>query len=166
MPPNPAYAEKTKVPIAETRMAIEKLLERYGATAFAYGRMGDKEALSFEMAGLRYRFDFWTLTAETIKLTDSSGRPLTRANMPGKSVEGAVEQANRTRWRELYLGIKAKLVLVEAGITTLEEEFLAQTILPDNTTFGKWAKPHLRQTFAAGKMPPMLPPAPKSEDQS
>ena len=45
--------------------------------------------------------------------------------------QAAWEQVCRQRWRALLLIIRAKLEAVASGITTLENEFLANIVLPD-----------------------------------
>jgi hypothetical protein len=42
-----------------------------------------------------------------------------------KAIARAIDQADRQRWRALYLVIRAKLEAVEAGIAVYEQEFLA-----------------------------------------
>ena len=51
--------------------------------------------------------------------------------------QSAWEQACRQRWRALLLIIRAKLEAAEAGISTLETEFLANIVLPDGRTAGQ-----------------------------
>ncbi len=53
--------------------------------------------------------------------------------------------------------VKAKLEAVEAGISTLEREFLADIVLPSGQTFGAWAAPQLESAYANGRMPALLP---------
>ena len=55
------------------------------------------------------------------------------------------------------LVIKAKLEAVEAGISVFEEEFLANIVMPDGTSFGKWALPQLDEIYETREVPPMLP---------
>jgi len=69
----------------------------------------------------------------------------------------AIEQAVRQRWRALALVIKAKLEAVDAGVTTVEEEFLAHIMLPDGSTVSEWVAPQLKQVYAGGTMPALLP---------
>ena len=75
-------------------------------------------------------------------------------------------QACRQRWRALLLVIKAKLEAVTAGISTIETEFLANIVLPDNTTAGEWMIPQIDQAYRTGQMPPMLPAAGNSDPRS
>jgi hypothetical protein len=70
--------------------------------------------------------------------------------------EKAWEQAGRQRWRALALVIKAKLEAVAAGITTIEDEFLAHTVLPDGSTVGQFMKPQLAVAYEQGSMPTTL----------
>ena len=63
----------------------------------------------------------------------------------------AWEQACRQRWRALSLCIKAKLEACESGITTFEEEFLAQLVLPGGVTVAEKIMP----SIMSGKMPKM-----------
>jgi hypothetical protein len=72
------------------------------------------------------------------------------------AAEAAWEQACRQRWRALALVIKAKLEAVAAGITTVEDEFLAHTVLPDGSTVGEWAKPQLALAYQSAQMPTRL----------
>ena len=95
-------------------------------------------------------------------MPDRSAREFTHTPARGmprspEAREAAYNQAVRQRWRALLLVIKAKLEAVDAGISTLEEEFLAATVLPDNRTVGAWLLPQLDRAYASGKLPPMLP---------
>lgn len=69
----------------------------------------------------------------------------------------AWEQACRSRWRALYLIVKAKLEAVEAGISTVEREFLYDIVLPDGRTAGEWIAPQIEMAYQTGQMPAMLP---------
>ena len=64
------------------------------------------------------------------------------------------------------LVIKAKLEAVTAGISTIETEFLANIVLPDNTTAGEWILPQIDQAYRNGAMPPLLPAAGHSGHRS
>ena len=55
------------------------------------------------------------------------------------------------------LVIKAKLEAVTAGISTIETEFLANIVPPNNTTAGEWILPQIDQAYRNGAMPPLLP---------
>jgi hypothetical protein len=66
------------------------------------------------------------------------------------------EQACRQRWRALALAIKAKLEVVESGIATFEEEFLAYVVMPDGQTVGQHVLPHVEKAYLTNQMPPLL----------
>ena len=57
----------------------------------------------------------------------------------------------------LLLVIKAKLEAVTAGISTIETEFLANIVLPDNTTAGEWMLPQIDRAYRTGEMPLCCP---------
>lgn len=129
-----AYAQGTKVDIMQTRQEIERTLERYGATSFSWHVEAKKASLQF---GIDKRFVRFNL-------------PLPE---PGNAKQGRLR---RERWRALLLVIKAKLESVHSGIETIDESFLAQMVMPDQTTYGAWALPEIALAYKEGKMPPRL----------
>ena len=147
------YAENTAVASDRSRSEIERTLRRYGASAFAYGWQGHTAQIMFEMAGRRIKFG--------LPLPDPSSRDFTFTptgrERSASAAEDAYEQAVRQRWRALALVIKAKLEAVEAGISTVEDEFLAHVALPAGGTVGEWMRPRLGEVYATGNMPALLP---------
>lgn len=83
--------------------------------------------------------------------------PERRTKRSEKQAYEAWEQACRSRWRALYLIIKAKLEAVESGISTIEREFLYDIVLPDGKTVGEFMTPQIAAAYETGEMPPMLP---------
>ena len=69
----------------------------------------------------------------------------------------AVEQAERQRWRALFLVIKAKLESVEQDIASFEEEFLAHIVMPDNKTVAQHILPNVAAAYESGRMQRLLP---------
>lgn len=136
------YAENTKVPIDRSQAEIKKTLTKYGATAFAFAEGQGNAMLMFEMQGRRIMFKL----------------PL--PSPPSKSANGTsikhYEQICRARWRALVLCIKAKLESIESKITTLENEFMAQIVMPNGQVFGEWATPQIAQAYENKQMPPLL----------
>jgi hypothetical protein len=63
----------------------------------------------------------------------------------------------RRRWRALLMVIKAKLVSVEDGISTIEREFMADVVLPNGKTLGEWVAPQLDAAYQSGGMPALMP---------
>ena len=148
-----AYAAKTNVSPDRSRAEIEKTLQRYGATSFAYGWSGSMAVVQFEAFDRRVRIN--------LPMPDMDDRsiaytPQGRARSQG-ALETAYDQALRSRWRALLLIIKAKLEAVEAGVTTFEEEFLPHIVLPSGETVGQYVLPGVAQAYKNGQMPALLP---------
>jgi len=72
-------------------------------------------------------------------------------------IEQAWDQECRRRWRALALAIKAKLEMVQSGISTFEVEFLPYIVLPGGKTVGNWLAPQIEDIYKSGKMPKALP---------
>ena len=81
----------------------------------------------------------------------------TRARRTPQAAQNAHEQAERQAWRALVLVIRAKLEAVEAGITTIEQEFLADMVLPGDVTVSEALLPRLDEALNTGRMPGLLP---------
>lgn len=146
-----AYAENTTVSTEKSRAEIEATLRRYKASAFAYAYEGERATITFRMNDRWVKF--------ILVLPDPRDRAFThhsRGVRTAPAAEAAWEQACRQRWRALALVIKAKLEAVSAGITSVEDEFLAHTMLPDGSTVGQWAKPQLDEAYRIGHMPSPL----------
>jgi hypothetical protein len=74
-------------------------------------------------------------------------------------------QATRQRWRALALVIKAKLEVVESGISIFEDEFMANIVLPGGDTVGDFRRLQIAEAYRIGKAPDVLPmlPAPRHQ---
>lgn len=147
------YAADTSVSVEKSRGEIEAILRRYKADAFGYATNANGATVMFTLAGRHIKF-ILPLPDPTLREfthTPNQGQARTREN-----AERAWEQARRQRWRALALVIKAKLEAVSAGITTIEDEFLAHTLLPDGSTMGQWAKPQIEEAYRIGAMPTHL----------
>lgn len=148
------YADRTEVSSDRSRAEIERILRRYGATSFAYGWEVAKADIGFRIDGRAIRF--------TLPLPDPNAQefritPVRYTVRSPEAQEAAYEQAVRQRWRALALVIKAKLEAVEAGITTIDAEFLAHIALPSGATVGEWVGPQLDEVYGTGRMPALLP---------
>lgn len=141
-----SYAQNTSVPVDRSQGEIKKILTKYGATAFAFAESKDKAMVQFEMAGRRIKF---VLPLAVYMVTK---KPKTTIYFGQKQID----QLNRSKWRALVLAIKAKLESVEAGITTLEQEFLAHIVLPNGQTVGESAIPAIQAAYEGRPMPPLL----------
>lgn len=145
------YAKGTMVSPEKSKAEIERMLRRYGASQFVSGWDADKAVIGFSVKGRQVRF---TLTFP--KPEEFASTPTGRKRHASHLVEKAWEQNCAEKWRSLALVIKAKLEAVESGIATFEDEFLANTVLPNGGTFGQWAQPQLDAVYASGTMPRLL----------
>ena len=156
------YARNTTVSAMRTRNEIEETLERYGADGFAYATQGNLATVIFAMENRQIRFVLELPDPDNFRYTNHSP-PRERSQ---RAQQEAHDQACRQRWRALLLVVKAKLEAVSAGISTLEAEFLANIVLPDNTTAGEWMLPQIDQAYRTGQMPPLLPLSPSPDHWS
>ncbi len=148
------YAENTSVSSEASHAEIERTLQRYGATSFGYGWEDDIALIAFKMRGRQIKF--------VLRMPDRNSRQFTHTAARGyvrdrNSATAEWEKACRQRWRAMLLVIKAKLEAVDAGITTMEDEFLSATMLPSGETVGQWVKPQVDEVYQTGRMPSLLP---------
>lgn len=136
------FAVDTKVPVHQTRSEIEQILQRFGATSFAFAMQDSSATIMFECQSRRIRFDL----------------PL-----PKDGTEAKTARSHREKWRALFLSIKAKLVSVDTGIETFEDAFLAHVVLADGSTVGQMTRPAIAQQYQTGKMVPLLGPPSKGD---
>jgi hypothetical protein len=148
------YAENTEVPSDRSRNEIEATLRRYGATAFGYAWEPGTAAIMFEISSRRVRFRLPMPDPNARQFTHTEARGLRRSEA---ARDAAYEQAVRQSWRALALVIKAKLEAVAAGITSIEEEFMASTVLPSGSTVGEWALPQIEAAYRSNTMPALMP---------
>lgn len=148
------YASQTSVSAEKSRTEIERTLKRFGADAFVYGWDQEKAMVQFRAEGKVVKFLLPMPNRNTphIKYT-----PVKGTLRSPQAFDVAFEKAIRANWRALLLIIKAKLVAVDAGIVTFEEEFLAQIMLPSGETVGDWIVPQVELAYEAGDMPMALP---------
>ena len=145
-----AYAEGTSVAPERSQAEIAETLRRYGADGYAYGWTGATALIEFTAHQRRVRFTM-PLPVDADVARTPAGR-----TRDAKQRAAALEAEQRRRWRALLLAIKAKLEVVSTGISTFEEEFLAHIVLPDNRTVADHTAAVIEQSYATGKVPPML----------
>lgn len=126
------YAENTKMTVPESRSEVEALLRGVGGSRL----ITMDEALEIVVG--------FTLNGRWFKIV--------------VTVEGSTtDQERRAKWRALLLVLKAKLEAVAQKISTVEEEFLAATVMPDGQTVKEWIEPQLAVAYEKGVQPKMLP---------
>jgi len=131
------FAEDTVVPASRSRDQIVEMMKRAGADAFLFGEDAGRATIGFRLKGRYLRF--------TVP-TASGGRS-----------QRAADQLVRTRWRALWLVVKARLEAVAIGLISVEDAFLAETLLPDKRTVAEVMAPQVEDAYRSGTMPPLLP---------
>lgn len=152
------YASRTSVSPEKSKGEIEATLRRYGADQFMYGWEDGRGVVWFRLNGLPVRMVLPLPRLEEFRHFEQKTAYGTRLRQRTEDAAvRACEQAERQCWRALLLVVKAKLEAVEAGITTVEQEFLANMVLPDNSTVSETLIPRLHEAVVEGRIPPMLP---------
>ena len=150
-----SFAQGTEVPVERTRAEIEKLITRnYGAKEFGSAVMGEAASIQFVLQGRRVRFMLklpdrdW---AREVVIKRKRSRYYRKDMVPESLVIPLIDAEYRRRWRCLLLAIKAKLEVVESGIATFDEEFLAHIVIDNRTIFDR-----IQEASGGGR--PLLPP--------
>lgn len=147
----PKYAQRTSVSTDKSKREIEKILERYGATAFRYSSKPGLAMVEFTAEDRWIRFTLPLPRREEFALTET-GRERAE-HLAAK----AWEQACRQRWRALCLSLKAKLEAVECGIAEFEDEFLGYVVDPTSgKTVREVIRPQLTRLYQGEKRQPLL----------
>lgn len=153
------YAQGTTVPPSKSQGEIAALLRKHGATKTAVAQEDRAISVFFEIEGhrVRIRFSLPTIGETLSALNKECPRGWWHRSDRERAAiaQRRAEQAERERWRQLLLVIKAKLELVAEGVSTIEREFLADMLLESGQTVGEWLGPKL-----SGAEPglPQLPP--------
>lgn len=145
-----SYASGTTVSAEKSKAEIERILSRYGASAFGYGIDDGRAVVQFRAHD---RFVRFVLNLPDVSEFARDRRGYSRSQTAQKN---AHDQETRRLWRALALAIKAKLEVVESGIASFEEEFAVQIVLPDGTTVGDRLIPEIVEAYKSGEMPPSL----------
>lgn len=147
------YAADTSVPVERSRAEIESVLIRYGADEFHTGWQDGRAMIAFRLKDLFIRFILPIPARSEKRFRQKVDRHGYTKALTDIQAENAYQQEVRQRWRALLLTVKAKLEAVECGISTLEQEFLAFIVLPNQMTFGDWVIENALPQIRSGKMP-------------
>jgi hypothetical protein len=134
------FAAETKVPVERTKVELDQLLQKHGATQ---RMMGTDDGRGLGIVG-------FTLSGRQVRL---------KIPLPDREKYRSVqkfEQATRARWRAALLVTKAKLEFIEMNMSTVDKEFLAQITLPDGSSVEEFLHEGLEQAYLNGNMPPLL----------
>ena len=138
------------MPVDRSKQQIELLLKHHGAEAYHTGWDATRDVVEFGWKSKQIRF--------VLPRPEKKDHQITRGGVlrTQRQVAGAMEQADRQRWRALYLVVRAKLEAVEAGIAVFEEEFMAFIVVPGrNQTLGEILVPRITEgTFDVSRALP------------
>jgi len=143
-----SYAAGTSVPVERSKAEIEKLLRSRGASRYGVVSKEDegRAFVGFTLDGASFRFEVPLPT-----LREATAKPRRRLP-PGK----LREQMMRERWRAVVLLIKAKLEMVALGMSSVEQQFFSDMILPSGRTTRETMADLIRRGLA-DDAPPQLP---------
>ncbi len=132
------YASGTVVAATRSQEDIEKTLARYGAKQFGVVKDEHTFAIAFiippigpesaDNVPIQVRFVVYLPSAEAIAMKKAGARGTVRRT-EAEIGEALTRETNRL-WRSLALGIKAKLVLVDDGIETIDQALYAHVVNP------------------------------------
>lgn len=126
------YAEDTKVPVSRSQDQIKDELRKLGADQIGV------------MEGKGQAF-------VVFKVRDTLYRLATPA-----APKGQTDREHRRIWRSMGLLVKARSVAIRDGITTVEREFLADSVMPDGTVLADHSQRLIQSAYKDGGPPKML----------
>jgi hypothetical protein len=158
------YASGTTVSAEKSRLELEGLLAKHGATQRAVFTDDARGivAIAFVIADHKYRLDVPLPNRSDYSRPKKWPHGWQSWSLARREqwAEGQCAQAQRERWRAVVLACKAKLELVRLGVSTIEREFLADLVLPDGKTASETLGEYMRGILANGYRAPLaLPPA-------
>lgn len=154
-----SYAEGTEVPVERSKAELDRLLAKHGATQRV---IGSDEVQGFALCvfAIHGRQVRLRVPLPTKKEIDASKKPPNWRYLAASGEEAwrkkRRDQIERERWRALLLLVKAKLELVELGLSTFEKEFLADIYLPNGKTVHEMLVDQIEGAYLTGIMPPLL----------
>jgi len=160
-----SYAENTKVPVARSEAELKSILRKHGADRIATGMDAGAglAIVNFELSKRLVRLQVQVPTAEAFTREAEAEPPRGwkgwKPSQRQAWARAQQDQVERQRWRSLVLLTKAKLEAIEQGSSTVEREFLADLVLPGGggNTLHQLLSGRIDETYATGKMPPLLP---------
>jgi hypothetical protein len=144
------YANNTSVSVEKSQQEVQSILRKYGASKFGTMEDHHKAYIMFGYNNLMIQ-----ISVDLPKRDESIKTPTGRKRKESQA-DIAYEQNVKQRWRSLVLLVKAKLVAVSEGLTTIEKEFLGDIILPDGKTISMKIAPQIKKLSESGEMPKLL----------
>lgn len=162
------YATGTKVSVDTSRVELEKLLAKNGATQRSITVDDDtgRAQVVFRLAGRMIRLQLKSerdCLPEPNKYEHKQDAECPRGwnnwsvTRREKWIEAQIEQCDREAWRRLLIVTKAKLEVIADDPGMIEHTFLADIMLPDGTTVYDGIRQRIAETYETGDMPKLLP---------
>ena len=146
-----AYATGTTVTAEKTLGEIKGLLKQRGVTNIMTHDIPQQFSLAFEYNGVPYRITLPLPAFDDPTFWDYKRGGVTYQRTPGAANELYDKEFNR-RWRAFGMVIKAKIVAVEEGISTMEAEFIGNAILKYGRTVSETYASDMPALAASGAM--------------
>ncbi len=149
------FAEGTTVNAGRTKGEIEDMLTSRGIEQF--GSLADKKSATvmFSYRGLTYKITIDLPDREDQKFSTYMRGSIRYEREPHVADKLWSDEVNR-KWRALAAVIKAKLIAVDEGITTFEDEFLSHIVTDNGDTLGARMIPQVKAAALEGRMPSAL----------
>ena len=149
------YASGTKVTEDRSHFELRTLLRKFGCSETGSAATTEAEILMFTKGAFTYRFTLpMPEPMDAVKTQAEIGRRLSKK--VHYSAREALDLERARRLRSLVLLIKAKLIAVEEGISTVEKEFLGQMVTPSGQTVEELWLPEIERAQLEGRMPNTL----------
>ncbi len=145
------FAQDTTVTQERTLAEIRTLLRKYHADGFIAGDEPGRAVIGCRHAGRVYRFDLPMPDVEAYRKTPTGIRRTDQA-----MVKAWQDECNR-RFRALLATIKGRVIAIDEAISTFEQEFALEFVLPNNQTVRQHIVPQIMDPERADLMPPLLP---------
>jgi hypothetical protein len=119
-----AYAEGTSVDTGQSRLEIERLLQRAECSHVGVMHEPGKAIVYFQRKG-------WAVQMSIpIPQPEDAPQKIGGRYFPTDAQKrGWAEQKAKERWRQLLLVLKAKFTALEQGVETFEQSFLAHLVV-------------------------------------
>lgn len=144
-----AYASGTTVTAAQTEGEIKALLAKRKVAKIATMVDGDHFDILFEYESVTYRISLPLPNPEDARFTEYKQGSKIWARTATAARELYEKELNR-KWRAFGAVIKAKIVAVEEGISSMEKEFIGNVVLKGGQTVAEQWAPQLPRLAASG----------------
>lgn len=160
-----SYAQGTEVGVSRSMDEIRRTVLRFGAGEFATFEAANRMAIAFTYKRLSVRMEIEIPDRNDKKFQFTPSRRWKRSESQAYE---AWEGECRRRVRALAAIIKAKLVGIQEGVLSFEDEFLPYVLTAGNKTIGEQLRPQLEAAMAGKALPKrlLLPESERPDDKT